>query len=157
MLLWATSCSIPILEMRCRQTLNDMLKATWSVGIQARHMFRCPRGRNKVTEAEPTASDRSSSHVALVGAGGSSCHRSHPASHGSCDGSKSSNKTKQRAVTIAIVVVTVIVLVTGLTVLLLLLRVAVTVGMSIIVLGKISYGLGTGVSCFYSINSHQKP
>lgn len=50
------------------QTLNDMLKATWSVGIQTQHMFRCPRGRNKVTEAEPTASDRSSSHVALVGA-----------------------------------------------------------------------------------------
>ena len=103
------------------QTLSDMLKAPWSVGIQAQHMFRCPRGRNKVTEAEPTASDRSSSHVALVGAGGSSCHRSRPASHGSCDGSKSSNKkdqkTKHRAVTIAIAVVTVIVLVTGLTVL----------------------------------------
>ena len=49
------------------QTLNDLLSATWLVGIQTQCMFQCPSGRNKVTEAAPAAGDRSSSHAGIRG------------------------------------------------------------------------------------------
>ena len=44
-------------------------------------------------EAEPAASDGSRVMVAFVWPGGSSCHRSPPTSHGSCNGSKSNNNS----------------------------------------------------------------
>lgn len=49
------------------QTLNDLLSATWLVGIQTQYMFQCPSGRNKVTEAAPAPGDRSSSYAGISG------------------------------------------------------------------------------------------